>query len=64
MEGGYWLVYPVIFIPVWCLSVAQARLASNPQTDDERESELTAAGAKIVQFARRLTEIAKKPKTP
>ena len=37
-------------------------LASNPQTDEERESELTSAGAKIVQFARRLTEIAKKPK--
>ena len=38
-------------------------LASNAQTDEERESEHTAAGAKIVQFAIRLTEIAKKPKT-
>ena len=38
-------------------------LASNAQTDEERESELTAAGAKIVQFARRLTEIAKKSKS-
>ena len=38
-------------------------LASNAQTNEERESEHTAAGAKIVQFAIRLTEIAKKPKT-
>jgi len=38
-------------------------LASNAQTDEERETELTAAGEKIVQFASRLTEIAKEPKT-
>jgi hypothetical protein len=38
-------------------------LASNAQTDEERETELIAAGEKIVQFSRRLTELAKKNKT-
>lgn len=37
-------------------------LASNAQTDEERETELITAGEKIVQFSRRLTELAKKTK--